>query len=306
MKNHDPPSINFEYCFSEKFEIVWNSVKNVSNNNRMTNKLFKGVVGEPIFEKGYYSYELGAQFYFNYRQIFDIHMKTIYSEKTDDFACIKWECRLDPSNTLYDMIFYFQSENDGLKCNFKLEALYKTYRNFNPGEKENIQKENYLIWSNIEKCIQEEKISKVQKEIIKISTTNIESISEFLLNLKEFHKNIPMCCDSVDYSGDILEMGSKVTLEWIVKQNLKVFLLVTKIEKRKDFFSLVYESTGSTLPVPPQIVEWRVYKLPEIGEFVVEFIHHYNDSIHEDALKSIAKNKLDILSKLKFKLESAA
>jgi hypothetical protein len=305
MKNHDPPSINFEYCFKEKFETVWNSVKNVSNNNRMTNKLFKGVVGEPIFEKGNYSYELGAEFHYNYRKIFDIHMKTIYIEKTYDYACIKWECRLDPSDTLYDMIFHFKSENDGLKCNFKLEALYKTYRNFNPGEKENIQKENFLIWSNIEKCIQEEKISKVQKEKIKISNTNIESICELLLNLREFQKNIPMCCDFIHYSGGLLEVGSKVTLEWTVNQKLKVFLLVTRIEKKNDFFSLVYESTGSTLPIPPQIIEWQVQKLSE-DECVVKFIHYYKDSVHEDALASIAKNKIDILSKLKIKLESHA
>jgi hypothetical protein len=301
MKKETTSPEKFKYSFKEKFETVWSTMKNISKTNKIASSLIKGLAGDPTFVKGKNSYEVDAEFYFSYRVSSVFNMKTLEVEKKKDSAFIKWECKIKPDGDIYELSYNIKSRNGGLNCDIELVINYKTDRFWKEGELEAMRQENFYLFTYIEKCIIQQKIIKIQEENIKISA-DFNTICDFILAFKCFHKHIPDCCDAIDYEGDILDIGSKVTLEWKVKQKMKVFLIVTKNERKEDYFSLVFESVGSTVPLPNQLVEWRVTKSSE-GEYLVKFFHVYKDKVKKEALDAISKCKKGILNKFKMKME---
>jgi len=293
----------FKYSFKEKFETVWSTMKNISKTNIIASSLIKGLAGELTFVKGKNSYEVDAEFYFSYKVSSVFNMKTLAVEKQKDSAFIKWECKIKPDEDFYEYSYNLKSLNGGLSCDIELIINYKSERVWKEGELEAMRKENLYLFTYIESCIIQQKIIKIQEENIKISA-DFNKICDFILDFKSFHKHIPDCCDVIDYKGEILDVGSKVSLEWKIKQKMKVFLIVTKNERKEDYFSLVFESIGSTVPVPNQLVEWRVTKSSDC-EYLVKFFHVYKDKVNKEALDAISKCKKGILYKFKMKMESS-
>lgn len=291
----------FVYVLKHDFKTTWNILKDMKKTNRMTDLLNEGFCSPPVFNKMLYTWELGAEYKMLHKNMIWLYVKTENVVEEENFAKIKWKITSDTPFPGYYYIYTIYGDITGTLTTLVLDIEYEREISQTKREIEDGNLELYMIYQNIDECIKNEKIAKTQKEEI-IINKNFAEIWYIVVNFKEFHKLIPLTCDSVEYEGDILEEGKKVVFSWDKSHKGVVFLNVKSLFQAYDFAFLVLESYESIPAVPQQLIEWRLEKIDE-EKCNVKLIHKYNETIKKESLQHTSKVKKKILQTLKKKLE---
>lgn len=305
MKKSSIKNLTFTYVFKHEFKIVWDVMKDFAKTNRMCELVIKGWSSPPVFQKMSHSYELGSEFYFVFKNFIKLNLKNVEVEEFEDFAKIRYEVQPD-FNVIpnYEYTYTLYGDLTGSYCTLVLEINYEKILYKTKKEKEEANLELFIILKNIEKCIEEEKVMKMQIEQIQINKS-FQTVWDMILNFKDFRRINPLICDEVEYEGEKLGEGMEVIFKWTRKYKSSVKLQVKQIRKAFDFCILIFESLESCPPVPRQKIEWRLEK-KECDMCNVKLTHNYNEIIKKESLKYTSKVKKKILQNLKRKVEESS
>jgi hypothetical protein len=279
--------------------IVWPVFKDTEEQNKVIQDDYKTNIEYLNAKK---TYEKGCEFKYVIQNVMVVLATCIDVIEEDKFNYINVKCVvLEPFHMIYNNVFYLYANTIDNTTFIKWEQIYEDIDKLYYSNKYKILEE-----SKLKMKIHLQRIKNYLKKILE-SKNQIESIIinnpinviwDLISDFRELIKKIPSVADLALYEGDPLSIGTKLQLKWEEKK-VTCFLKVKVIEKDdvKNEWKYVLECYEGTPNIPQQILEFKIKKIDENSCFLT-FIHSFKTDIQSDFIKSISKQKKEILRQL--------
>ena len=143
-------------------------------------------------------------------------------------------------------------------------------------------------------------LTQYESIIIKAS---MERVWKIVTNWTEFRGLVPIIADEVVYTGDPLNLETKLELKWI-KKEANCILKVTEVSNETSSLNWSYNMLCyDGLPKPPlQNIGFSLFSIGGHSVFL-EFKHTFLEPIKYEIMRCISQDKQNILLELRKKLE---
>ena len=294
----DTNKITFTYLFEDNIKRVFNCFKTPE----IFNQTLKHAEEIDIKDGNNYD-ELGTQVKFSWNKIFSVNfiVKQVidknYYKKITFYAN-----EVKPFNTLYTLNFHFYNNTIDNSTLFVHEMIFDDElglnilgKNHDNGEKiEMCEEIDRILKKNIDELFQYESI---------IINNNLSIVWKYISDWNSLIKLAPLIGDSVNYNGNIYDLGTIVNIGDSIKKTFFELRLI-KCESNSNFQkSIVFECFNASPNSPRQELNFEFIKCNENTTFV-SFKHIFLEPIKYKLIKSISKNKVLILNEIKNKLEN--
>ncbi len=304
MEKRKKEKIELNCVMKFPIDLVWPIFKDTEEQNKVIQEECQTNIEYLNAKK---TYEKGCEFKYVIRNVIVVHATCIDVIEEEKFNYINIKCVVSkPFHMIYNNVFYLYANTIDNTTFIKWEQTYEDIEKLYYSNKVNILEESKLKMKvhlqSIKNYLKKILESKNQIESI-IINNSINVIWDLISDFRELIKKIPLVADSALYEGDPLSIGSKLTLKWEEKK-VTCYLKVKDIEKDdvKNEWKYILECYEGTPKIPQQILEFKMKKIDENSCFLT-FIHSFNTDIQSDFIKSISKQKKEILrqiSKLSF------
>jgi hypothetical protein len=279
-----------EYTFNHDIQKVFDLLKDES----LQYPIMKSRRTKSIYTKGQNSYEIGAEFSFDWKFCINLEIKVLDIQTYLNYKMIKYGV------TCHQYKMYYEFEYQFNRCTIENNTIFKFKICYpNEGLKttkfdlKNSYNERMDMIKNFDQYL-EKNACFYQIESIMIEEKP-EKIFKIVSNWEILKKCVPEICDVLIYEGEPTKVGSVLIMK-LGKQSTK--LAVSKIEIEESEYIIEFKGLEhEDRYYPKQDIVFKVLKIGD--ESYLEFKHIYFERLCDKKLKAASKEKQKILLRLK-------
>lgn len=283
--------------YKHDFKKIYDFAKDIKN----LPELWKGVASDLTIVKGSSSCEINTEFTYIYRGTAKCHLKIVAYEETDTYATASWASQIDSDENLpYMYTFYCYRVTLDNTCVLVAEITSK--KKMSEEATLTMKRDIKFYMENLDRYVKSQAVKIVQYESIVIAL-DAKIVWSVVSNMKLLSKLVPLVCDSVEYPGDNLVIGSSVTLKWDTENShMQVKFKVGSLLEENGNYTLSLNFVEAEPKVPPQTIEWKMVNIGNNSCYVT-FVHQFEEQLKIELINSISSGKKQILKNLKKILE---
>ena len=299
METDTNNKITFTYLFEDNIERVFHCFKTPDIFNQ-TLKLAE----EITVKDGKFYDELGTQLKFSWKKIFSVNFVIQQVIDKNYYKRIRFYANeVKPFNTLYTLNFHFYSNTIENSTLFVHEMIFDNEMGMNLLGNNHDNKEKKEMCEEINRILRKKIDELYQYESI-IINNNISIVWENISDWNNLIKLAPIVGDSVNYDGGKYEIGSIVHIGNSI-QNTFFQLRLIKCDNISIYQkSIIFECFNAYPKSPKQELNFEFVKCNDNTTYV-SFKHIFLEPVKYKHIKSISKNKINILNAIKKKLENS-